>query len=86
MTGTVLFDPLIPLPLLIGLAVLAAFGVLLALWRGLSGWALRGLAAAVVLAALAGPSYQTEDRAPLSDIVLYMAEVVSLNRRLSLRK
>ena len=82
MTGTVLFDPLIPLPLLIGLAVLAAFGVLLALWRGLSGWALRGLAAAVVLAALAGPSYQTEDRAPLSDIVLLL-EDESASQRLS---
>ena len=82
MTGTVLFDPLIPLPLLIGLAVLAAFGVLLALWRGLSGWALRGLAAAVVLAALAGPSYQTEDRAPLSDIVLLL-EDKSASQRLS---
>ena len=82
MTGTVLFDPLIPLPLLIGLAVLAAFGVLLALWRGLSGWALRGLAAAVVLAALAGPSYQTEHRAPLSDIVLLL-EDESASQRLS---
>lgn len=82
MTGTVLFDPLIPLPLLIGLAVLAAFGILLALWRGLSGWALRGLAAAVVLAALAGPSYQTEDRAPLSDIVLLL-EDESASQRLA---
>ena len=82
MTGTVLFDPLIPLPLLIGLAVLAALGLLLALGRGLSGWALRGLAAAVVLAALAGPSYQTEDRAPLSDIVLLL-EDESASQRLS---
>ncbi|WP_339818855.1 hypothetical protein [Sulfitobacter dubius] len=82
MTGTVLFDPLIPLPLLIGLGVLAAFGVLLAVWRGLSGWALRGLAAVVVLAALAGPSYQTEDRAPLSDIVLLL-EDESASQRLS---
>ncbi len=82
MTGTVLFDPLIPLPLLIGLAVLAVLGVLLAVWRGLSGWALRGLAAAVVLAALAGPSYQTEDRAPLSDIVLLL-EDESASQRLA---
>ncbi|WP_339638657.1 hypothetical protein [uncultured Sulfitobacter sp.] len=82
MTGTVLFDPLIPLPLLIGLGVLAALGVLLAVWRGLSGWALRGLAAVVVLAALAGPSYQTEDRAPLSDIVLLL-EDESASQRLA---
>ncbi|UWR29867.1 hypothetical protein K3758_16230 [Sulfitobacter sp. W002] len=82
MTGTVLFDPLIPLPLLIGLAVLAALGVLLTVWRGLSGWALRGLAAVVVLGALAGPSYQTEDRAPLSDIVLLL-EDESASQRLA---
>ncbi|UOA33467.1 hypothetical protein DSM110093_03294 [Sulfitobacter sp. DSM 110093] len=82
MTGTVLFDPLIPLPLLIGLGVLAALGVLLAVWRGLSGWALRGLAAVVVLAALAGPSYQTEDRAPLADIVLLL-EDESASQRLA---
>lgn len=82
MTGTVIFDPMIPLVLLITLGVLATLGVLLAVWRGLSGWALRGLAAVVVLAALAGPSYQTEDRAPLSDIVLLL-EDESASQRLS---
>ena len=82
MTGTVIFDPMIPLVLLIALGVLATVGVLLAVWRGLSGWALRGLAAVVVLAALAGPSYQTEDRAPLSDIVLLL-EDESASQRLS---
>ena len=82
MTGTVIFDPMIPLVLLITLGVLATLGVLLAVWRGLSGWALRGLAAVVVLAALAGPSYHTEDRAPLSDIVLLL-EDESASQRLS---
>ncbi len=82
MTGTVIFDPLIPLVLLIALGVLATLGVLLAVWRGLSGWALRGLAAVFVFAALAGPSYQTEDRAPLSDIVLLL-EDESASQRLS---
>tara|TARA_R110002049_G_scaffold44333_5_gene130085 strand:+ start:136969 stop:139011 length:2043 start_codon:yes stop_codon:yes gene_type:complete len=74
MTATIVFDPLIPLPLLIAVALLACVGVALALWRGLSGWALRGLAAAVVLGALAGPSYQQEDRAPLSDIVVLIED------------
>ncbi|WP_238372904.1 hypothetical protein [Heliomarina baculiformis] len=82
MTGTVLFDPLIPWPLLAGLAVLAFAGVVLALWRGLSGWALRGLAALVILGALAGPVYQEEDRAPLSDIVILL-EDESASQRLS---
>ncbi|MCM2562606.1 hypothetical protein M8756_10645 [Lutimaribacter sp. EGI FJ00015] len=70
MTGTVLFDPLLPWPVLAALAAIAAAGVALAIWRGLTGWALRALAALVVLGALAGPSWQREDRAPLSDIVL----------------
>ncbi|MEY8842697.1 hypothetical protein AB9K41_27010 [Cribrihabitans sp. XS_ASV171] len=82
MTGTILFDPLIPWPLLAVVAALAVAGVALALWRGLSGWALRGLAALVVLAALAGPVYQQEDRAPLTDIVV-MVEDESASQQLS---
>ncbi|SDE13536.1 hypothetical protein [Ruegeria marina] len=74
MTGTVLFDPLVPLPLLIALAVVTLAGIGLALWRGLSGWALRGLSALVILAALAGPVWQVEDRDPLSDIVLMLED------------
>ena len=57
MTGTVLFDPMIPWPILIGVGLLSLAGVVLAVWRGLSGWALRGLAALVLLAALSGPVY-----------------------------
>jgi hypothetical protein len=72
MTGSVLFDPLIAWPFLAALGVVALAGVLLALWRGLSGWALRGLAAIVLLAALAGPVYQVEDRTPLTDIVIVL--------------
>ncbi|WP_170329725.1 hypothetical protein [Ruegeria arenilitoris] len=82
MTGTVIFDPLIPWPVLAAVAAIAIAGVLLALWRGLSGWALRGLAALVVIAALAGPVYQVEDRAPLTDIVL-MIEDESASQTLS---
>ncbi|WP_420585703.1 hypothetical protein [Ruegeria sp.] len=82
MTGTVIFDPLIPWPVLVIVAAVAVAGVILALWRGLSGWALRGLAALVVIAALAGPVYQVEDRAPLTDIVL-MIEDESASQTLS---
>ncbi|MES0825689.1 hypothetical protein [Ruegeria sp. SCP11] len=82
MTGTVIFDPLIPWPVLAIVASIAVAGVILALWRGLSGWALRGLAALVVIAALAGPVYQVEDRAPLTDIVL-MIEDESASQTLS---
>ncbi|NOD63942.1 MULTISPECIES: hypothetical protein [unclassified Ruegeria] len=82
MTGTVIFDPLIPWPILAAVGAIAVAGVVLALWRGLSGWALRGLAALVVLAALSGPVYQIEDRAPLTDIVL-MVEDESASQSLS---
>ncbi|UUV05840.1 hypothetical protein [Ruegeria sp. YS9] len=82
MTGTVIFDPLIPWPFLAAVGAIAAVGVALALWRGLSGWALRGLAALVVISALSGPVYQVEDRAPLTDIVL-MIEDESASQTLS---
>ena len=82
MTGTVIFDPLIPWPILAIVAAIAVSGIILALWRGLSGWALRGLAALVVIAALSGPVYQIEDRAPLTDIVL-MIEDESASQTLS---
>ncbi|MEM6373796.1 MAG: hypothetical protein AAF727_13585, partial [Pseudomonadota bacterium] len=81
MTGTILFDPLLPWAVLAVLALLVAGGVVLAVMRGLSGWALRGLAGLVVLAALSGPSLQEEDRAPLSDIVI-LAEDQSASQRL----
>jgi hypothetical protein len=74
MTGSIVFDPLLPWLFIAVLAMLAAIGVGLALWRGLQGWALRALAALVVLAALAQPSYQVEDRAPLSNIVLIVED------------
>lgn len=70
MTQTLLFDPLLPWPLLWGLAALALACLGLALWRRLPGWGWRGLAALSLLAALSGPVRQNEDRAPLSDIVL----------------
>ncbi len=82
MTGTIIFDPLIPWPILAVVALIALSGVVLALLRGLSGWALRGLAALVVLAALSGPVYQVEDRAQLTDIVL-MIEDESASQTLS---
>ena len=72
--GALLFDPLIPWPMLALLAGLVALSIALALWRGLSGWALRALAALVVLGALSGPVYQTEERDPLNDIVLLVED------------
>ena len=74
MNGQIVFDPLLPWPVIAVLAVLALAGTGLALWRGLSGWALRLLAGVVLVVALAQPSYQIEDRAPLADIVLMLVD------------
>ncbi|MGJ8544034.1 MAG: hypothetical protein ACSHWZ_01235 [Sulfitobacter sp.] len=74
MNSAVVFDPLIAWPLLYALAALALGTAALALWRGLSGWALRAAAAGVIIAALAGPSLQQEDRKALSDIVLLLED------------
>ena len=74
MTGTVIFDPLLPWAVLWALAVVVAVFVGVALWRGLSGWALRGLSVAVLLTALSSPSLQQEDRQPLSDIVIAVVD------------
>ncbi len=69
-----IFDPLVSLGLLAGLGALALAFVALSLWRGLSGWWLRALAAVVLLAALSNPSFQQEDRTPLSDIVVLVVD------------
>jgi hypothetical protein len=74
MTGAVVFDPLLPWPVLAAVAALALGAVVLALWRGLAGWAFRALAALALLAALSGPVWQVEDRSPLSDIVILLED------------
>ena len=81
MTSTIVFDPMIPAVLLGVVALLSLAAVVLAVARGLQGWALRGAALMVILAALTGPSVRQEDRAPLSDIVL-MLEDVSASQKL----
>ena len=70
MARMILIDPLIPLVMIAGLAAMLAVVLAIALWRGQSGWALRGLAATVLLAVLINPSLQQEEREPLNDIVL----------------
>ncbi|WP_238367515.1 hypothetical protein [Mesobacterium pallidum] len=74
MTDAVIFDPMLAWPVLAVLAALVLAGTVLAAWRGLSGWALRGLAGLVILGALAQPAFRQEDRAPLSDIVLMLED------------
>ncbi len=70
MNSTVVFDPLLAMPVLWATAGLALAFVAFALWRGLTGWWLRGFALIALLAALANPSLQTEERESLTDIVI----------------
>jgi len=68
------FSPLIPWVALFVLAAFAALCLIFSLWRGLPGWALRTLAALVLLGALAEPNLQQEQREGLSDIVLVIVD------------
>ena len=75
------FSPLLPLPLIAALAVDRRWSAsALALWRGLTGWWLRGLAALVLLAALAGPSLRREDRTPVANIAIVVIDDSASNR------
>ena len=74
MIGSVILDPLVPLVVLYVLAGVALFGLVIAVWRGLLGWALRALAAIVILGAIANPSLQQEERTELSDIVIAVVD------------
>ena len=74
MTARLVFDPLVPWPVLWALAGVAMVMLALALWRGLPGWFLRGLGLSALLAALAGPNLQSEDRQNLSDIVILLVD------------
>jgi hypothetical protein len=76
---TLVLDPLVPMPLIWAAAAVAVLLLGLALWRGLRGWALRALAAGVLLFAISGPSLQSENRQPLSDIVLLAVDRSSSN-------
>lgn len=74
MNRTVVFDPLLPLPVIWALFAMAAILVAFALWRGLRGWPLRGVALAVLGLALLNPALQEEDRKPLSDIIILVVD------------
>ncbi len=72
--GPLAFQPLVPPMALALLAGAMAVAIVLALWRGLSGWAWRILAGLVLLAALSGPVWRHETRQPLDDIVILLED------------
>ncbi|WP_298495268.1 hypothetical protein [uncultured Maritimibacter sp.] len=72
--SSVIFNPAFPWPVLVAAGAIIAVLLAFALRRGLKGWALRVLGAAALLAALAGPSLQIEDRAPEGDILIAVVD------------
>ncbi|MAY32247.1 MAG: hypothetical protein CMM86_06530 [Rhodovulum sp.] len=74
MTGGILFDPYVPLGVLIALIVVMAVVLGVSVWRRLLGWPLRAVAAVCLLAALANPSFQREQRDGLTDIVIAVVD------------
>ena len=76
----VIFDPLIPWPILYVLAAFCAVFLGFAIYRGLNGWWLRGPALIVLLIGLANPSLQDEERDPLTDIVVMLVDDTSSQR------
>ena len=74
METTIIIDPLLPAPVLWTAVALVVALIGFAIWRGLGGWWLRGLALATLVVTLANPSLQTEDRDPLSDIVIVVID------------
>jgi hypothetical protein len=78
--GAIFFDPLLPWPAIIALGALALVSCGLAIWRRLVGWSLRGLAAIVLVIALAQPAIQQEDRVPLTDIVILAIDKTASQR------
>ena len=74
MSASLVYAPLVGWWVIGALAVVALALVALALWRGLSGWWIRALGLAALLAALVNPALQEEDRAGLSDIVVLVVD------------
>ncbi|WP_371155527.1 hypothetical protein [Jannaschia sp. 2305UL9-9] len=70
MAREIIFDPMLPLWAIGALAGIALALCLLAAARGLPGWWLRAASVVALALALANPSLQTEEREPLSDILL----------------
>jgi hypothetical protein len=56
------------------LAALAVLGTLLALWRGLPGWALRAVALGILVLALAGPQLKREEREGLKNVAFLVID------------
>jgi hypothetical protein len=68
------FSPIVPLPVLIGVAVVVVLLILPGLFRRMRGAWLRAIAAVALLAALANPVLLNEEREPLSTVVALVVD------------
>ncbi len=74
------FAPLVPLPLLIGLSLLAALAAGAAIVLAGKSAILRALALVVLTVTLADPSLVFEDREPVKDVVSVVVDRSASNR------
>ncbi len=75
MSGTeIAFDPLVPLWLLAGFAVLALLATGYAALQRARGWPWRGLAFAVLIALIANPAILQEQREPVTDVLTVIVD------------
>lgn len=74
MNWTLEFLPLVPWPVLWGLAALGVALLALLWWRARRGALLRALAYACLLLAIANPQLKQEDREPLNDVVAVVVD------------
>ncbi|MEN8833791.1 MAG: hypothetical protein ABF285_09395 [Pacificibacter sp.] len=77
MMPEIVFSPYIPWPVLGGVLLVLAVALVLSAMRGMTGWAVRGVAFAGILLALANPSILREDRSDLSDIVVLLVDATA---------
>tara|TARA_R110000824_G_scaffold390760_7_gene587717 strand:- start:18975 stop:21092 length:2118 start_codon:yes stop_codon:yes gene_type:complete len=88
MTGpaawNIVFEPSLPLPLILVLGALGIAVLAYSAWRGARGAPWRATALAVTLTALFNPTIQSEDRAPVPDvavIILDKSQSMGINTR-----
>lgn len=70
----ILFDPLLPLPVLLSAGAAAAALTIFSGWRRAKGTLLRALTYGALLLTLAGPMLTQEDRTPLNDVVALVVD------------
>ena len=74
MNWSLVFSPLVPLPVLAGIAIVAILVVVPGLIRRMRGGWLRAVAAAALVGALANPVLLNEEREPLSTVVAVVVD------------